>query len=673
MAASTPATPQPLDSDAFLPPETHPPAYSTSGTPEIPLLKHSYQDLVTLASSSNSETRISFWRTIATELLDWTGSDFKNVIGDIGGKSCWFEGGELNVCYNAVDRHALVEPDRPALLYEGNGLNESAQVSYGELLVVVSKFANVLKEFGVGKGDVVSIYLPVCVEAIIAMLGCARIGAVHCVVFGAFRGDALQFRINDCKPSVVITANGYGRAGKTIEMKKSLDEVLSKCESVKRVIVCRISDAKFQMVEGRDGLFSDWMERASPECGCVPVAATDPLCIIYTSGSTGPPKGIIHRAGGYAVAAALTHRFVFSIRPNDRFGCTSDLGWITGHTYVCYGPLLNGVATLVFSGLPLYPDATRPWQLINSLRLTHFYTSPSAARAIAASKDLKGVDDIDISSLRVLGSVGETLDEATFQFLYEKLGRKNCSVVDTYWQTEMGSIIATAVPGHLAMRPGFVGQPLFGTELVLLDPATFEVLASTSEPRNVREALLCIAQPWPGLANCCINDTEDHDKFNGAYIVPGTRFFSSGDLASYSDGYLRITGRTDDQLCVNGHRVGPAEVEAVIMGHAMVREAAVVGVPHPMSGQSIVAFAVSENKGGSLATEIKTLVSEKFSAIGRPSAVYVVDDLPKTTSEKIVRVLLRALVTHTNMKDPPTLKNPQSVEQIEALLAKVPS
>lgn len=620
------------------------------------------------ASHSDISVRTAFWRDVAVRLLDWTSSDFTNVIGAIGDpEKCWFDGGSLNVCYNAVDRHAAADPNRVAFLCEGNTLSESRKVTYSELLTLVSKLANVLKILGVRKGGVVSIYLPVCAEAIVAMLACARIGAVHSLVFGAFRGDALQFRINDCRPTVVITANGYMRATKVIPMKQSLDDVLPHCASVRHVIVCPLAPGDFPIVDGRDHVLTELLESANPECPCVPVAARDPLFYLYTSGSTGSPKGIIHRAGGYAVAAALTHRFVFSVREGDIFGCTSDLGWITGHTYVCYGPLLNGVTTLVFSGLPLYPDATRPWQLISSLRLTHFYTSPSAARAIAASKGLEGVDEIDISSLRVIGSVGETLDDTTFRFLYEKLGRRRCWVVDTYWQTEMGSIIATAIPGHLAMRPGFVGQPLFGTELVLLDPNSHEVRASTSRPVDVDDGLLCIAGPWPGLANSCING---HERFVESYIIPGTTFFSSGDLGSVSDGYLRITGRTDDQLCVNGHRVGPAEVEAVMIEHPKVREAAVVGVPHPLSGQTIVAFAVSDEKDPRLVNEIKELVSLKFSAIGRPSAVYIVDDLPKTRSEKIIRMLLRAIVTGTPMKDPPTLKNPEAIEGIRAAVKK---
>lgn len=637
--------------------------------PPIPLKGYAcYIDMTKSAMAPEKEKREAFWTDVATQLLDWEDSNFTNVIGEIGDNtSHWFDGGKLNICYNAVDRHAKEDPNRVALLYEGNKLDQGKKVTYGELLVQVSKLANVFKSLGVTKGSVVSIYLPVCNEAVIAMLACARLGAIHSLVFGAFRGDALEFRINDCKAKVVITANSYERAMKNIPMKKSLDAVLPNCPTVEHVIVVNLTSDKVSMTEGRDVFLSEVMETVDSECPCVPVESKDPLFYLYTSGSTGNPKGIIHRSGGYAVAAALTHRFVFSVRPGDIFGCTSDLGWITGHTYVCYGPLLNGITTLVFAGLPLYPDATRPWQLINSLKLTHFYTSPSAARAIAASNGIDHVGDVDISSLRVIGSVGETLDDTTWHFLFETLGRKKCSIVDTYWQTEMGSIIATSVPGHNHMRPGFVGQPLFGTELVLLDPSTKQVLASTSRLQSpVEDALLCIAAPWPGLANDCING---HDRFVSSYIVPGTNYFSTGDLAAIAvDGYLKITGRTDDQLCVNGHRVGPAEVEAVMIEHPKVREAAVVGVPHPISGQTIVAFAVTDEKSQELVDEVKALVSLKFSAIGRPSNVYLVDDLPKTRSEKIIRMLLRGVLTNTEVKDPPTLKNPAAMEQIRKLV-----
>ena len=638
--------------------------------PPIPLDGYqSYIEMARKAVSAEKSDREAFWADVATQLLDWSSAAFTNVIGEIGDNtSIWYDGGSLNVCYNCVDRHAKKDPNRVALLCEGNELDESSKMTYGELFTSVCKFANVLKSKGVRKGSVVSIYLPVCKEAVIAMLACARLGAIHSVIFGAFCGDALAFRINDCKPEVVVTANAYSRAAKKIQVKKNLDQVRDQCPSVKHVIVCELTDLVVDMVEGVDETYAALMKEASDVCECVPIEAKDPLFYLYTSGSTGNPKAIVHRAGGYAVAAALTHRFVFSLKPGDVFGCTSDLGWITGHTYVCYGPLLNGVTTLVFSGLPLYPDATRTWQLINKLKLTHFYTSPSAARAIASRADLSHVAEIDISTLRVIGSVGETLDDTTWHFLFETLGRKKCSIVDTYWQTEMGSIIATSVPGHNFMKPGFVGHPLFGTELVLLDPETKAVLASTSNPKSpVQDALLCIATPWPGLANDCLSG---HEKFVSTYMIPGTKYFSTGDLAAIAeDGYLKITGRTDDQLCVNGHRVGPAEVEAVIIEHPKVREAAVVGIPHPISGQAIAAFAVTDDKDPELVNEIKLLVSSKFSAIGRPSFVYLVSDLPKTRSEKIIRMLLRGILTGTKVKDPPTLKNPQAVEEIRAVVA----
>lgn len=636
-----------------------------------------YQDMCNHATNPDKKKQEEFWSDVATQLLEWDDSKFTNVIGEIGdNKSIWFDGGKLNVCYNCVDRHAKEDPDRIALIYEGNLSDHSVKVSYGELLQKVTQMANLLKSLGVQKGSVVSIFLPVCLEAIYAMLACARLGAIHSLVFGAFRGAALEFRINDCQPTVVVTANSYERATKKIPLKKTLDEVLPVCPSVKHVIVVQLTKDECPIHPDRDIIYEDIIknnyQQMNQKCPCTSVDSRDPLFYLYTSGSTGNPKGIIHRAGGYAVAASLTHRFVFTLRPGDVFGCTSDLGWITGHTYVCYGPLLNGVTTLVFGGLQLYPDATRPWELISKFRLTHFYTSPSAARAIAASNVLDRVDKYDISSLRVLGSVGETLDDTTWHFLFETLGKKKCPIVDTYWQTEMGSIIATSIPGHNVLKPGFVGKPLFGTKLVLLDSHDHHVLTtSTSGPDErvvpTNDALLAIASPWPGLAN---DSLSGHQTFVKSYIIPGTNYFSTGDLATITDdGFVKIVGRTDDQLCVNGHRVGPAEVEAVIIEHPKIEEAAVVGIPHPISGQKIVAFVTSKNKDDvNLVDEVKKIVADKFSAIGRPSDVYIVDELPKTRSEKIIRMLLRGLLMDSEVKDPPTLKNPESVVKIRELL-----
>lgn len=637
--------------------------------PPIPLNGYgSYQEMLDAACSKNENEKKEFWRDVAVQLLDWENDNFTNIIGEIGNSnSFWYDGGELNVCYNCVDRHAKENPEKIALIYEGNELNEGYKMTYGELLVKVSKTANILKSYGVRKGDVVVIYLPVCCESVITMLACARIGAIHSLIFGAFRGDALQYRILDCKPKVIVTANGYKRATKTIPMKKALDEIIDKCDSVEHIIVVKLIDLDVNMNE-KDSDFDELLKNASDECMCVPINSKDPLFYLYTSGSTGNPKGIIHRAGGYAVAAALSHRFVFSIKKDDIFGCTSDFGWITGHTYACYGPLLNGITTLVFGGLPLYPDETRSWKMINSLKLTHFYTSPSAARAISARINYDKVKNIDISTLRVIGSVGETLDDTTWNFLYKTLGKEKCSIVDTYWQTEMGSIIATSIPGHHEMKPGYIGQPLFGLELVLLDTKDYHLKGISSNLKGpINDALLCIASPWPGLANDCLTGKE---MFQKTYLIPGTNYFSTGDIGSItSDGYIKIIGRNDDQLCVNGHRVGPAEVESAIMEHPKVVEAAVVGIPHPLSGQTIVAFVVSKYKTDQMKKEVQEAVFSKFGAIGRPSSVYIVDDLPKTRSEKIIRMILRGILLNEKLNIPPTIKNPEVIQHLKDIVS----
>lgn len=443
-------------------------------------------------------------------------------------------------------------------------------------------------------------------------------------------------------------------------MKSCLDEVIGDDQGV---LVFKLTPQSCPMKKGRDFFVEDVIDFAPDECECEYISAEDPLFILYTSGSTGRPKGIIHRAGGYAVAASLTHRFVFDIKPNDVFGCTSDLGWITGHTYVCYGPLLNGVTTLVFAGSPLYPDSTRIWNLISQFSLTHIYTSPSAARAIS-SKSPDGCPEIEIPTLRVIGSVGETLDDTTWEYLFNQIGRKKCWIVDTYWQTEMGAIIATSIPGYKKMKPGSVGQPLFGTELVFLDSETFEKINSTTEPiPNSKEGLLCIATSWPGLTNACFGNSNFQE-----YIQDG--FFKTGDLAMIdSDGFLKITGRADDQLCVNGHRVGPAEVEAALLEHPNVKEAAVVGIPHPQTGQRIVSLVVLKVPAGEeIVNELKTLVANQFSAIGRPDAIYIVNDLPKTKSEKIVRRLLRSILISGDATVNVALANESCIAEIVQLV-----
>jgi len=617
---------------------------------------------------------VEMWSNIAKSSLDWISSDFTNVIGEIGeGNSFWFDGGVINVCYNAVDRHALANPDKIAMIYEGNNLGERKTMTFMELKNHVSRMANVLLSKGVKKGTLVAIYLPVCFEAVISMLACARIGAIHSVIFGAFCGDALCFRISDCKAEVVITANGFYRANKRIQMKKNLDIVIDSCTSVKHVIVAKLLEDEFPEFTARDEWLHELMENASYDCPCEQMKSSDPLFILYTSGSTGNPKGIIHRCGGYALATFLTFKYVFDVVPGDIFGCTSDLGWITGHSYVCYGPLLNGCTTLIFGGSPLFPDSTRSWQLIEQLSLTHFYTSPSAARAISAKiGTVEKIQHFDISNLRVIGSVGETLDEETWKYLHNVVGRGKCWIVDTYWQTELGSIIATNVPGSVDQKPGIVGRPLFGTEIVLIDHDNHRIVASTraSPPQENLTGLLCISSPWPSLANASFGMSS---SFKDKYIVPGTSFFSTGDTATIDkDGDIRITGRIDDQLCVNGHRVGPAEVEGAIMKLHDVKDAAVVGVPSKISAQSIVAFVVSLNESEEMRAQVMKVVTDNFGAIGRPHKIYFVKALPKTNSAKIIRLMLKNMLLGKKVPYPATLNNPQDIPDIESIIAADP-
>lgn len=620
------------------------------------------------------EDPVNFWSDTAKETITWINSDFKNVIGDIGEEnSFWFDGGVMNTCYNAVDRWAEANPDKIALIYEGNEPSDQYSVTFGQLKEKVCKMANVLQEHGIKKGMTVALYLPVSVECIISMMACARIGAIHTVIFGAFAGAALSYRISNSEATVVVSADSYMRGMKKIPMRKTLISALENCPLVKHVIFTNYEEVEAKDLPYTIENFNALLDAASAECECVPMQASEPLFILYTSGSTGEPKGIIHRVGGYSVASALTFKYVFDIDSESIFGCTSDLGWITGHSYVCYGPLLNGIPTLIFGSLPLYPDAKRSWELISKFHLTHFYTSPSAARAIAVQiKSVDQIKDYDISSLRVIGSVGETLDEETCIYLHDVLGQKKCWIVDTYWQTELGSIIATSVPGIEKLPPGIVGRPLFGTEIVLIDAEDHHVIASTrsGNPSKIETGLLCIATPWPGLANAAFKSTK---SFKDRYIVKDTHFFSTGDTAQIdTNGYIRITGRIDDQLCVNGHRVGPAEVEEAIMKLDDVHDTAVVGIPSKKTTQEIVAFVVSNMENDDMKKRVSDTVTQNFGAIGRPSKIIFVKALPKTNSAKIIRMLLKDILINRAKPAqlPHTLANPQDIDGIvEAILA----
>lgn len=614
-----------------------------------------------------------FAKTVATEILEWTCSDFTSIIGKIGDEnSFWFEGGELNVCYNALDRHAKKNPDKIALLYLGN-TDEKMEITYQQLLVRVQKMSRVLLNENVKKGTVVVLYMPLCIEAVVVMLACARIGAIHSVIFSAFTGDALAYRVNNSNAELFITVHSYQRASKTIEMYKNVCGQVPSFQNIKTILVADVMNKERDLtpVEGVEvKSLTKLVDEAEPFTECVTMKASDPLFMLYTSGSTGNAKGVIHRCGGYAFATCLTYKFVFDTNEDTIFGCTSDIGWITGHSYVVYGPLLNGNTTLIFGGSPLYPNPMRSFEMIQDLKLTHFYTAPSAARAIKhglskmhGDNALQAVRKLDISTLRIVGSVGETLDEETYHFLKEYYceGDKRW-IVDTYWQTELGSIIATSIPGISVNEPGVVGRPLFGTELVIVDQNDHRVLASTSSPppSENHTGILCVKSPWPSLTN---TSYKSEKSFHDTYIIAGN-LFSTGDIAQIdSKGRIRITGRSDDQLCVNGHRIGPNEVEQCILKIDKFYEAAVIGIPSPISGQDIVAIVVTDYDQETATKKVIENVTKYFGPTGRPKKVVKVTDVPKNNSGKIVRAFIRQ--KYLNKDAPaPILANPDSIDDL---------
>ncbi len=576
----------------------------------------------------------------------------------------WFEDGTLNIAANCIDRHMLTRASQTAIIWEPDDPTSPARhITYAELLDQTCRLANVLKSHGVAKGDRVVLYLPMIPEAAYAMLACARIGAIHSVVFGGFSPDALANRINDCEAKVVITADYGLRAGKKTAIKANTDQALRHCrEDVKCLVVKHTGDAT-HWVAGRDIDLRAAMAAAQPYCAYAEIGAEDPLFILYTSGSTGKPKGVVHTTGGYLVYAALTHQMTFDYHDGDIFWCTADVGWVTGHSYIVYGPLANGATTLMFEGVPTHPDAGRFWQVIAKHRVTQFYTAPTAIRSLMAL----GPDwphQHDLSSLRLLGTVGEPINPEAWNWYFTHVGAGKLPVVDTFWQTETGGHLITPLPGAIPQKPGSATLPFFGVKPEVLDPATGKVL-----PEVQTEGVLCIADSWPGQMRTL---WRDHQRFEEAYFVQYPGYYFTGDgCRRDADGYYWITGRVDDVLNVSGHRLGTAEVESALVAHEKVAEAAVVGYPHDIKGQGIYAYVTlmkGEVASDELKQELVKWVRTEIGPIAQPDLIQWAPGLPKTRSGKIMRRILRKIAENdfAALGDTSTLADPGVVEDLIA-------
>ena len=584
----------------------------------------------------------------------------------------WFEGGKTNITYNCLDRHLENKGDQSAIIWEGNSPDEDATLTFRELHEQVCKFANVLKSRGVKKGDRVSIYMPMVPELAVAMLACARIGAVHSIVFGGFSADALADRIVDATCTTVLTCDGIYRGAKPVVMKPLVDEAMASAEEqmgqpVTTCVVLRhhADDEAFvcPMQEGRDVDYAEAMASASADCPPEEMDAEDPLFILYTSGSTGKPKGVQHTVGGYMVYTATTHKYVFDYHDGDIYFCAADIGWITGHSYIIYGPLANGATTMMFGGIPTYPDAERYWQIIEKWQVTQFYTAPTAIRAIAAAGE-ELPTKYDMASLKILGSVGEPINPEAWRWYYGKAGKERSPIVDTWWQTETGGILITPLPGATPLKPGSATFPFFGVQPVVLEPEK-----GTEIEGNDVSGVLAMKKPWPGQMRTVYGD---HERFENTYFQQYKGYYFTGDgCRRDADGYYWITGRVDDVINVSGHRMGTAEVESALVLHNTVAEAAVVGFPHEIKGEGIYAY-VTLNAGEEYTDELKDAlkkhVRQVIGPIATPDVIHWAPGLPKTRSGKIMRRILRKISTNEidQLGDTSTLADPSVVDQLIA-------
>ena len=582
----------------------------------------------------------SFWAEAAAE-LDWF-APWSRVLDWKLPEAKWFVDGKLNLCYNCVDRHALGErADKTALLWIGEPSGELRRISYRELHQQVQRAASALRSLGIQKGDRVAIYMGMTPELAIAVLACARIGAIHSVIFGGFAASAIADRVNDAQCVAILTQDGSWRRGSEIPLKATVDQALELTPSVRHVVVLRRTGSPIAMKTGRDHWWHELVSAANPVCPPEPMDAEDPLYILYTSGTTGKPKGLVHTTGGYGVQTYLTTKYIFDLREDDVYWCTADIGWVTGHSYVVYGPLANGATVLMYEGAPNFPDFSRFWQIIEEHRVTVFYTAPTAIRAFIKWGD-EHVEKHDLSSLRLLGTVGEPINPEAWMWYREKIGGGRCPIVDTWWQTETGGIMVAPLPGAVPTKPGSATLPFFGIEPDVVDRDGHSVPAGSG-------GLLVVRRPWPSMARTVFGDPERYRKTYWS-DVPGCYFTGDGARRD-EDGYLWLMGRVDDVINVSGHRLGTMEVESALVAHPKVAEAAVVGRPDAMKGQAIVAFvtldavaARSESLSG-LKDELKRWVAQEIGALARPEEIRFTDVLPKTRSGKIMRRLLRELAT----------------------------
>ena len=601
-----------------------------------------------------------FWSQKANEFVTWFKPWNKLTESDFGqGEAKWFLGAELNASYNCIDRHLELKADHTAIIWEGDDPDEDLRVTYRELHDHVCRLSNVLLDRGVSKGDRVCIYMPMIPEAAYAMLACARIGAVHSVVFGGFSPQALKDRILDSDCRTVITADEGVRGGKLIPLKKNTDKALEDCPDVSTVLVVKRTGGKIDWISDRDVWYAEAASQASPECKALPMGSEDPLFILYTSGSTGKPKGVLHTTGGYLLQAAMTHKYVFDYHEGDVYWCTADVGWVTGHSYIVYGPLANGAITLMFEGVPTYPDSSRCWQVVDKHKVNIFYTAPTALRALMSQGD-NFVKSTSRESLRLLGSVGEPINPEAWEWYYHVVGDGRCPIVDTWWQTETGGIMITPLPGATDLKPGSATTPFFGVKPVLLDENGKELEGAAS-------GNLAISGSWPGQIRTIFGD---HQRCIDTYYSTYPGYYFTGDGARRDeDGYFWITGRVDDVLNVSGHRLGTAEIENALVEHSLVAEAAVVGYPHDIKGQGIYAFVtLMQGTEGTdeLLSELNNLVRSEIGAIAKPDILQWAPGLPKTRSGKIMRRILRKIAENEldNLGDISTLADPSVVNDL---------